>query len=82
MPVVPPPGSALHTEAKKKLENGPGFLPLRLVETWTPGKKETLHHELLWGQDDSEEFYAIHEPEFGLKLLGHSVRGRCPFPCS
>ncbi|KAJ6541882.1 hypothetical protein B0H19DRAFT_1175061 [Mycena capillaripes] len=37
---------------------------------------ETLHNELLWDQNDSEEFYAVHEPEPGLKLLGHAVRGK------
>ncbi|KAJ3512453.1 hypothetical protein NLJ89_g3514 [Agrocybe chaxingu] len=63
------------------------FLPSRLVETWAPGKEETLHEELMWDQDDSEEFYAEHEPAPGLKMLGHSVRGKfhcaddgCPRP--
>ncbi|KAJ6549477.1 hypothetical protein B0H10DRAFT_2242903 [Mycena sp. CBHHK59/15] len=63
------------------------FLPARFVETWAAGKQETLHSELLWDQDDSEEFYAVHEPEPGLKLLGHAVRGKflcaeeeCPKP--
>ena len=51
------------------------FLPLRLVETWAPGKEETIHEELMWDQDDSEEFYEEHEPAPGLKMLGHSVRG-------
>ncbi|CAA7257415.1 unnamed protein product [Cyclocybe aegerita] len=66
---------------------GPLFLPPRLVETWAPGKEETLHEELMWDQDDSEEFYAEHEPAPGLKMLGHSVRGKfycaddgCPRP--
>lgn len=65
---------------RAKIEQGPGFLPARLVETWAAGKEETLHDELLWDQNDSEEFYALHEPEPGLKLLGHAVRGTWRFP--
>lgn len=76
VPVTPTSRDTLQTaEARAKIEQGTGFLPPRLVETWVPGKEETLDQELLWGQDDSEEFYAVHEPEPGLKLLGHSVRG-------
>ncbi|KAJ6486128.1 hypothetical protein C8R47DRAFT_529793 [Mycena vitilis] len=56
--------------------DGVGFLPAKSVQSWTPGKHETLHYELLWGQNDSDEFYAAHEPEPGLKLLGNSVRGK------
>ncbi|KAK7063803.1 hypothetical protein R3P38DRAFT_2820440 [Favolaschia claudopus] len=73
-------------KAKKKIEDGAsagegtGFLPPRIVETWRPGKKETFHWEVQMGQDDSDEFYDIHEPVRGLKLLGHSVRGK--FYCS
>ncbi|KAF9029365.1 hypothetical protein BDZ89DRAFT_1065531 [Hymenopellis radicata] len=63
-------------EARKKIEQGPGFLPAHLVETWVAGKEETLDQELDWGQDDSEEFYAAHQPEPGLKLLGHTTRGK------
>lgn len=51
------------------------FLPVRLVQNWVAGKEETLHEELMWDQDDSEEFYATHEPGHGLKLLGHTIRG-------
>ncbi|KAF9029344.1 hypothetical protein BDZ89DRAFT_1065498 [Hymenopellis radicata] len=63
-------------EARKKIEQGPGFLRARLVETWVAGKEETLDEQLIWGQDDSEEFYAAHKPEPGLKLLGHTTRGK------
>ncbi|KAJ7665234.1 hypothetical protein DFH06DRAFT_1323629 [Mycena polygramma] len=78
VPLVPSSagGGATHIGAKTEIEgDGVGFLPAKLVQSWTPGKHETLHYELLWGQDDSEEFYAAHEPEPGLKLLGNSVRG-------
>ncbi|KAJ7123277.1 hypothetical protein C8R43DRAFT_1032016 [Mycena crocata] len=66
-------------EARDKIEQGPGFLPVRFVESWVEGKEETLDQELLWDQDDSEDFYAAHEPQPGLKLLGHSVRGKYYF---
>ncbi|KAJ6523509.1 hypothetical protein DFH09DRAFT_1372439 [Mycena vulgaris] len=72
----PPSGEPQLAEARAKIEQGPGFLPARVVETWVAGKQETLDQELVWGQEDSEEFYAAHEPEPGLKLLGHSVRGK------
>ncbi|KAJ7196153.1 hypothetical protein C8J57DRAFT_1421041 [Mycena rebaudengoi] len=74
-------------EARAKIEQGNGFLPARVVERWAAGKEETLDQELHWGQDDSEELYAAHAPEPGLKLLGHTVRGKyycsddeCPRP--
>ncbi|KAJ6549474.1 hypothetical protein B0H10DRAFT_1850943 [Mycena sp. CBHHK59/15] len=63
------------SESRATVEEADQFLPARFVETWAAGKQETLHSELLWDQDDSEEFYAVHEPEPGLKLLGHAVRG-------
>ncbi|KAJ7238004.1 hypothetical protein C8J57DRAFT_1144126 [Mycena rebaudengoi] len=72
--------------ARTQIEQGEGFLPVKLVATWSRGKVETLHDELSWDQEDSEEFYAAHEPEPGLKLLGRSVRGKyycsdeCPEP--
>lgn len=77
VPIIPPMNSdAFHlAEARAKIERGPGFLPARVIETWAVGKVETLDQELCWDQDDSEEFYAAHEPEPGLKLLGNSVRG-------
>ncbi|KAJ7218265.1 hypothetical protein B0H12DRAFT_329607 [Mycena haematopus] len=81
VPVRPPADDALHlVEARATIERGPGFLPARVVETWAVGKVETLDQELCWDQDDSEEFYAAHEPEPGLKLLGNTVRGK--FFCS
>ncbi|KAJ6512552.1 hypothetical protein C8R45DRAFT_960712 [Mycena sanguinolenta] len=78
---LPMTSDASHlAEARAKIERGPGFLPARVIETWAVGKVETLDQELLWDQDDSEEFYAAHEPEPGLKLLGNTVRGK--FFCS
>ncbi|KAF7337085.1 hypothetical protein MVEN_02145700 [Mycena venus] len=76
VPVSPSADTPYWAEARAKIEEGNGFLPARVVEGWAIGKKETLDQELLWGQDDSEEFYAAHEPEPGLKLLGHTVRGK------
>ncbi|KAJ7104386.1 hypothetical protein B0H15DRAFT_766310 [Mycena belliarum] len=77
VPASPPAFSESHLEeARAKIEQGYGFMPVRMVETWVAGKEETLHQELMWDQDDSEEFYAAHEPEHGLKLLGHTVRGK------
>ncbi|KAJ7183269.1 hypothetical protein C8R46DRAFT_1066432 [Mycena filopes] len=82
VPLAIPPGDLPGgPEAREKIikgveRDGTGFLPRRVVETWIPGKEETLHHELSWGQDETEEFYAAHEPEEGLKLLGHTVRGK------
>ncbi|KAJ7361214.1 hypothetical protein DFH08DRAFT_843476 [Mycena albidolilacea] len=78
VPLVPPPSNAPHlAEGRTKIENGGGFLPPQLVETWTAGKDETLHWELDVGvRDYSDEFYNLHEPERGLKLLGHSERGK------
>lgn len=76
VPLVPPPSHAPHlVEARTQIEDGEGFLPAQLVETWTAGKDETWHWERMMG-DASDEFYALHEPEKGMKLLGHSVRGR------
>ncbi|KAJ6625174.1 hypothetical protein B0H10DRAFT_657882 [Mycena sp. CBHHK59/15] len=87
VPVGAGDGRSSHrAEPRTKIEQGMGFLPAKLVAGWEPGKEETLDEELLWGQDDSDEFYAAHEPESGLKLLGHSVRGKyhcaedCPKP--
>ncbi|KAJ7361219.1 hypothetical protein DFH08DRAFT_639849, partial [Mycena albidolilacea] len=76
VPLVPQPENAPHlVKARTKIEGGHGFLPAQLVETWTAGKDETCHWERMLGTD-SEEFYALHQPELGLKLLGHSDRGR------
>ncbi|KAJ7771827.1 hypothetical protein B0H16DRAFT_1305838 [Mycena metata] len=76
VPIAFPSDEPQLVEARAKIEQGPGFLPAHLVETWVAGKEETLHEALDWGQDDSEEFYAAHEPEPGLKLLGRSTRGK------
>ncbi|KAJ6504029.1 hypothetical protein DFH09DRAFT_1201680 [Mycena vulgaris] len=74
---APPSGEPQLAEARTKIEQGPGLLPARVVETWVAGKPKTLDQELVWGQEDSEEFYTEHEPEPGLKLLSHSVRDGC-----
>jgi hypothetical protein len=75
VPLVPPPSDAPHlVEGRTKIENGGGFLPPQLVETWTAGKDETMHWEVA-DSDCSDECYDLHEPEGGLKLLGHSERG-------
>ncbi|KAJ7805174.1 hypothetical protein B0H14DRAFT_1598637 [Mycena olivaceomarginata] len=77
VPLVPPPSNAPHlAEERTKIENGDGFLPPQLVETWTAGKDETMHWEVADGDYESDEFYDLHEPERGLKLLGHSERGK------
>ncbi|KAJ7892740.1 hypothetical protein B0H14DRAFT_956089 [Mycena olivaceomarginata] len=57
VPLVPPPSNAPHLlEARTEIENGEGFLPAQLVETWTAGKEETWHWERMMG-DASDEFY-------------------------
>jgi hypothetical protein len=82
VPLVPQPENAPHlVKARTKIEDDHGFLPAQLAETWTAGKDETWHWERMLGTD-SKEFYALHEPELGLKLLGHSDRGRCSLLCT
>ncbi|KAJ7790577.1 hypothetical protein B0H14DRAFT_2939193 [Mycena olivaceomarginata] len=74
--IVSPVDGTARSAARAKIEQSTGFLPVHVVEAWAAGKEETLDQELCWDQDDSEEFYAAHEPESGLKLLGHTVRGK------
>ncbi|KAF7374284.1 hypothetical protein MSAN_00311400 [Mycena sanguinolenta] len=75
VPLILPVDAPHLAEAKTKIERGPGFLPARVVEIWAAGKVETLDRECQGGQHDSDEFYAAHEPEPGLKLFGNTVRG-------
>jgi hypothetical protein len=77
VPILPPVNGTAQSAARAKIAQSNGFLPVHVVEAWAAGKEETLDQELCWDQDDSEEFYAVHEPEPGLKLLGHTVRGKC-----
>ncbi|KAJ7049244.1 hypothetical protein C8F01DRAFT_1378755 [Mycena amicta] len=64
------------SEIIAKIENDTGFLPARVVETWTEGKMESVDY--IWGPEtpDQEE----HRLQPGLKLLGFPEHGK--FYCS
>ncbi|KAJ7123312.1 hypothetical protein C8R43DRAFT_899533 [Mycena crocata] len=70
-----PSASSQVVEARARIEQGQGFLPARILETWKAGREErmTIGEEEL-NEEDRDELDE-HGPKRGLKLLGHAVRG-------
>ncbi|KAJ7057279.1 hypothetical protein C8F01DRAFT_1060929 [Mycena amicta] len=71
-----PRSSSADAEITAKIENDTGFLPARVVETWTEGKMENVDY--IWRPHTPEQEQYRLQP--GLKLLGFPERGK--FYCS